>query len=135
MIRDSNSLVLASMSKLLPQQYTPLEIEALAASSAIEFTTKLGFNRAILETDSQVLSNALRNNSTYLSSFGLLIEDIKCNASMFNQLLYSHVKRKGNIVAHHLARHSISIFDFSVWVETVPPPFVSLALIDIAGFS
>ena len=81
-----------------------------------------------------MLSNALRNNSTYLSSFGLLIEDIKCNASLFNQLLYSHVKREGNIVAHHLARHSISISDFSVWMETVPPPFISLVLADIAGF-
>ena len=60
------------MSKLLPQQYTPMEIEALAASSALEFAAELGFNREILETNSQVLSNALRNNSTYLSSFGLL---------------------------------------------------------------
>ena len=53
------------MSKLLPQQYTPMEIEALAASSALEFAAELGFNREILETNSQVLSNALRNNSTY----------------------------------------------------------------------
>ena len=72
MIRDNNGLVLASMSKLLPQQYTPMEIEALAASAALEFAAELGFNREILETNSQVLSNALRNNSTYLSSFGLL---------------------------------------------------------------
>ena len=126
---------MASMSKLLPQQYTPMEIEALAASTTLEFVAKLGFSRAILETDSLVLSNALRNNGPYLSSFGLLIEDIRCNASLFNQLLYSHVKRSGNKVAHNLARHSISISDFSVWMETVPPPFVSLVLTDIAGFS
>ncbi|KAL4600491.1 hypothetical protein ACB092_11G202400 [Castanea dentata] len=82
-----------------------------------------------------VLSNALRNNSTYLSSFGLLIEDIKCNASFFNQSLYSHIKRESNMVAHNLARHSISISDFLVWMEIVLPPFVSLVLADIAGFS
>ena len=57
-IQDSNGLVLASMSKLLPKQYTPMEIEALTASSALEFAAKLGFNQAILEIDSQVLSNA-----------------------------------------------------------------------------
>ena len=67
-----------------------------------------------------------------MSSFGLLIEDIKCNASLFNQLLYSHVKREGNRAAHNLMRHSISILDFSVWMEAVPPPFVSLVL--AAGF-
>lgn len=126
---------MASMSKLLPQQYTSMEIEALADSSALEFAAELGFSQAVLETDSQVLSNALRNNSTYLSSFGLLIEGIKCNASLFNQLLYSYVKREGNMVVHNLARHFISISDFSVWMETVQPPFVSLVLADIAGFS
>ena len=134
-IRDSNGFVLASMSKLLPKQYTPMEIEALATSSALEFAAELGFNRAILETDSQVLPNALRNNITYLSSFGLLIEDIKCNASLFNQLLCSHVKREGNIVAHNLVKHFISIYDFSMWIETVSPLFISLVLADIARFS
>ena len=132
MIRDNNGLVLASMSKLLPQQYTPMEIEALAASSALEFAAELGFNREILETNSQVLSNALRNNITYLSFFWFINRGYqKCNASLFNQLLYSHVKREGNIVVHNLVRHSISISNFSVWMETVPPPFISLVLVDI----
>lgn len=126
---------MASMSKLLPQQYTSMEIEALADSSALEFAAELGFSQAVSETDSQVLSNALRNNSTYLSSFGLLIEDIKCNASLFNQLLYSYVKREGNMVVHNLVRYFISISDFSVLMKTVLPPFVSLVLADIAGFS
>ena len=134
-IWDNNSLVMASMSKLLPQQYTPLEIETLAASSALEFVAELGFKQVILETDSQVLSNALRHNSPYLSPLGLLIDDIKCNASFFNQLLYSHVKREGNKVAHSLARYSICIFDFSIWIETVLPPFVSLLLADMTSFS
>nr|XP_023896770.1 uncharacterized protein LOC112008672 [Quercus suber] len=133
-IRDSNGLVMASMSKLLPQQYTPLEIETMVASSALEFAVELGFSQAILEMDSQVLTNALRHNSPYLSSLGLLIDDIRCNARCFNKLLYSHAKRKGNKVAHNLARHSICISDFMVWMETVPPPFVSLVLADIAGF-
>ena len=60
-----------------------------------------------------------------------LIEDIKCNVNLFNQLLYSHVKREGNIVAHNLVRHSISISNFAVWMETIPPPFISLVLVDI----
>ena len=107
----------------------------MATSSALEFAAVLGFSQAILGTDPQVLSNALRNNSTYLSSFGLLIEDIKCNASLFNQLLYSQVKRQGNMIVHNLARHSISISEFLVWMETVPAPFVSFVLVDIAGFS
>ena len=93
-IRDNNGLVMASMSKLLPQQYTSLEIETLAASSALEFAAKLGFRQVTLETDSQVLSNALRHNSPYLFPLGLLIDDIICNASLFNQLLLLSCKER-----------------------------------------
>ena len=81
-----------------------------------------------------MLANALRNNNPYLSSNGLLMEDIRYNASLFNQLLYSNVKREDNKVANNLARHSICIYDFSVWMETVPPPFVSFILAEIVGF-
>ena len=81
-----------------------------------------------------MLANALRNNNPYLSSNGLLMEDIRYNASLFNQLLYSNVKREGNKVANNLARHSICIYDFSVWMEIVPPPFISLILAEIVGF-
>ena len=51
-IQDNNGLGMASMSKLLPQLYTPMEIEALATSTALEFASELGFGLAILETDS-----------------------------------------------------------------------------------
>ena len=110
----NNGMVLASMSKQLPQIHMTLEIEALAASTTLAFASNLGFDRSVLETDSLVLAMALINNSSYLSSDGLLIEDIRLNASFFNQILYSHVKREGNKVAHKFARHSLCISDFSV---------------------
>nr|XP_023886589.1 uncharacterized protein LOC111998731 [Quercus suber] len=58
-IRNNNGLVMASMSKLLPQQYTPLKIEALAASTALEFATELGFSRAVLKIGIRILSISL----------------------------------------------------------------------------
>ena len=42
-IRDRNRMVLASMAKQIPQLYTALEIEAMAASSALSFASQLGF--------------------------------------------------------------------------------------------
>ena len=53
----------------------------------------------------------------------------------FIQLLYSHVKREGNKVAHKLARHALCISDFSLWMEDVPSLLLSVVLNDIAGFS
>ena len=82
-----------------------------------------------------VLATALIKNSTYLSIDGLLMEDIRFNASFFNQLLYSNVKREGNKVAHKLARHAFCILDFLVWMEDVPPPIRSVVQDDIVGFS
>ena len=95
-IRDDNSMVLASMSKQLPQLYLALEVEAMAASTTLSLASQLGFHWAILESDSVTLAMALRNNSTFLSPDGLLMEDIKFHASSFIQLRYSHVKREGN---------------------------------------
>ena len=114
-IREDNGMVLASMSKQLPQLYSALEVEAMAASTALSFASQLGFHWAILESDSLTLATALRNNSTFLSPNGLLMEDIKFHASFFIQLLYSHVKREGNKVAHKLARHALCISDFSIF--------------------
>ena len=107
----------------------------MAASTALSFASLMGFHHAILESDSLVLAMALISNSTYLSSDGLQMEDIKFHASFFIQLLYSHVKRKGNKVAHKLARHALCISDFSGWMKDVPPPLLSVVLDDIVGFS
>ena len=134
-IQDDSGMVLASMSKQIPQLYSALEVEAIAASTALSFASQLGFHQAILELDSLMLTTALQNNRTFLSPEGLLMEDIKFHASSFIQLRYSHVKREGNNVAHNLARHALCISEFSVWMEDVPPPLLPVVLRNIAGFS
>ena len=86
----------------------------MAVSTALSFASQLGFHQAILESDSLTLATALRNNSTFLSPDGLLMEDIKFHASSFIQLRYSHVKREGNKVVHKLTRHTLCILNFSM---------------------
>ena len=133
-IRDENGLVLASLSKQFPQLYTALEVEAMAAATALSFAVQLGFHSGTLESDSLLLVSALVDNHNYLSSVGLLLDDIRFYASSFNQLLYSHVKRDGNKVAHRLAKHALCISDFLVWMEDVPPPIRSVVQDDMDGF-
>ena len=74
---------MGSLSKQLPQAYTPLEIEAMIASTILQFALDMGFTRVVLESNSQVLVNALCNDTIFLSSNGLLIEDIRLNARFF----------------------------------------------------
>ena len=127
-------MVLASMAKQIPQLYTALEVEAMAAATMLSFATQLGFHRGILESDSLVLVSAMIKNSTYLSTDGLLLDDIRFYTSFFNQLLYSHVKREGNKTAHKLAKHALCISNFFVWMEDVPPPIRLVVQDDIDGF-
>ena len=54
-IHDKKGLVIASMATWVPQKLRPIEIEALAASKALEFARELGIADAVLEADSQVV--------------------------------------------------------------------------------
>ena len=90
-------------------------IEALAALKALSFAFELGFRSAILEGVSLGLIQALKSKERSLSPTGLLIEDVKMISNNFVKLLYSHIKRNGNKVAHSLAKNALYIPDFQVW--------------------
>ena len=107
----------------------------MIASTILQFALDMGFTRVVLESNSQVLVNALCNDTIFLSSNGLLIEDIRFNARFFNQLHYSHVKKEINKVAHNLAQHTLCISNFVVWMKNVPLPLLPVVLADIARFS
>ena len=47
-VRDENGLVLGSCSKRLPQAYSVMETEAMAAATALVFASELGVRQAIL---------------------------------------------------------------------------------------
>ena len=48
-------------------------------------------------------------------------------ARFFGKLHYSHVKREGNMVVYVLACFALTVLDYSVWMEDVPPQFHSCA--------
>ena len=110
-IRDNNGAVLASCSEKIHQAYKPDEVEALAALKAVTFAHELGFRNVILEGDSLGLIKALKSIEGSLSPTSLLIDDVKRVAINFERLLYSHVKRNGNRVAHSLAKNALRIPD------------------------
>ena len=52
-------------------------------------------------------------------------------ASSFERLVYSHVKRNGNKVAHSLAKNALCIPDSQVWMENVPSHITSILDLDV----
>lgn len=61
-----------------------------------------------------VLIKALADENISLASFGLSVDDVKELSLGFTQLLYTHTKGEGNVVAHSPARYAIDILDFLV---------------------
>ena len=108
-----------SFSQKIPRAYKAEEIEALAALNALSFAFELGFHSTILKGDSLGLTQALKAEKHSLSSTGLLTENVKMFANSFVRLLYSHIKRNDNGVAHSLAKNALCIPDFLVWMEDV----------------
>ena len=73
---------------------------------------------------SEIAMNVLNADSQSLESFGLLSHDVKCFASLFHCIRFSHVRREGllysqikrndNRVAHSLAKYALCIPNFQV---------------------
>ena len=82
-IRDSQGLVLASMSQVIPLSLTVMEFETLAAAKALEFASDLSLGKVILEGDFETVINSLNDNSPSLAPFGLLIQEVKNYANLF----------------------------------------------------
>ena len=68
-----------------------------------------------------------------LASLSPLIQDAKVFSRSFTQLLYSHIRREGNNIAHSLARHSINISDWAMCIEDVSPLFYFVLHTNIAS--
>ena len=134
-LRNSEGEAMVSLTERAMLPFTAIEVEALAARRALLLALEIGFDRVILEGDSQVLITALQNNSYSLSHFGHLVQDIQYLASCFSEIHYSHVRRHCNTVAHALARRANSVSHYQVWMEDVPPDITSVLEADFPGLA
>ena len=68
---------------------------------------------------SQLILQAYTPNEieTMLSYYGSLLDDVHQCSCFFNQLRYSHVKRKYNRVTNSLIKYIAHILDLVVWME------------------
>ena len=130
-IQDSEGVVLASCAEKLNQPFKAEDMEALAALKALSFAHELGFQNIVLEGDALNLIQALKAQEQNLLPWGLLVEDVKEYGKKFRRVLYSHVKRNGNSVAHNLAKYALRISDFQVWMEYVPSHIVQFLQLDV----
>ena len=122
------------MTQLAPLPTTVAQVEALAARRAMEFALELGFNRVILEGDSEVICRELQDQSPSLALHGHILQDVKYLAGAFQSVKFSQTRRQGNNVAHALARRAIKESNLTVWMEDVPPDIYHFVLADLANY-
>ena len=108
------------------------KLEAKAFESGLEFAKDMRIQDFVLEGDSLNIIHALSGNSHAASTIAALIYGMQVTSFEFQNVLFSHVRRNGNIPAHQLAKHAFGIFDFSVWIEESPYFLVQALLHDIS---
>ena len=129
-VRDSHGNAIASLSEQAPLPFAPVIVEAMAAARAMTFAQELGITEFILEGDSEVVINTLRNTEASLSTFGHILESAKSTLVTGNCIAFSHIRRSGNRVAHNLAKHARHVRGLSVWVEDIPPHLYDVLFAD-----
>ena len=110
---------MASLPQPIPLPLIVLETETITAARALEFALELGLNSIILEGDYEIHMKSLMEDSLSIASSGLLIQDVEVIVESFQCIMFSHVRREGNKVAHNLTRHLRHVIGFSIWMEDI----------------
>ena len=105
-----------------------MEAEAKAYELGILFARDMGFHEIALEGDSVMVSNAIAGISLPPSSIASVVCGISSLLSAFHSFSISHVGRKGNQVAHLLAKHAQGVEQFVTWIKE-SPCFLEYALL------
>ncbi|KAL2933158.1 hypothetical protein RDABS01_016277 [Bienertia sinuspersici] len=103
-MRDREEDVMASTCKQILGEYEVEVAEALAARHALQIALEIGLTKIILEVDNLKLCQYLKKDKKEPTTLGKIVQDIKVLPSQCTDISFSHVKREGNKVAHHLAK-------------------------------
>ncbi|XP_065638086.1 uncharacterized protein LOC136071113 [Quercus suber] len=130
-IRDSSGAIIGALSQKIALPHSVELAEALAARRAVVFAQELSIANVLVEGDCLKVVSALRDPAGCHTLYGHIVEDTHCLASQFQSYGFSHVRRRGNLLAHALARRAVSSADFDVWVEELPVELESIFQTDL----
>ncbi|KAF3974550.1 hypothetical protein CMV_002121 [Castanea mollissima] len=106
------------------------DVEAIACRKVISFALELGVEKVVSEGDSETIIQALNSDSSCLSTFGHIVEDVRALALNFASFCFSHVKRQGNVVVDKLAKLAKYSPCPSYWSDCIPCDVQNLVATD-----
>ncbi|KAK9290017.1 hypothetical protein L1049_008180 [Liquidambar formosana] len=101
-VRDVEGQPIAAASKQMDGVFPPTQVEAMAMHFAMDFVADLGLKVVIMEGDNLDVVNSINSGENDHSLVGLIIEDIQCKVNLFESVVFSHIGRIGNSMAHGL---------------------------------
>ena len=107
-IRNSLGSMICSFAQWIPLPSSMDIVEALACKRVIQLAKEICIFEAIFEGDSEVVVKALQAQRTSSPNFELILRDTLLLVSDLRNVLFSHVKRTSNSVAHYLAKSAKS---------------------------
>ena len=112
-VRDLVGLIIAALSQRLRLPGSVDVMEALAACRAIRFAWELNLHHVMIEGDSLRVIQAIIDTRPVQTLYGHIIDEIRLLSSLFT-CSFLHVNRKGNMLAHALARRAVLSTDTEV---------------------
>jgi ribonuclease HI len=122
-IRDANGEPMGAGAGSIPQANDALQTEAIACLTGLQWAQSWGITRLQVETDSQLLLQAIKGESQNLAVNGHLFREIKYLANMyFNYFDVCYCPRTCNNVADVLASFGVNLGSDSpvIWLEEMP---------------
>ena len=105
-IRDSQGPAMAALAQNVQLASLVVEMEALAATRAVELAVEIGLDRIIFEGDNSIVIRGLTDQVPNFAPLDFLINEANELANQLTHVKFQHVGREGNSVAHNLARHA-----------------------------
>ncbi|PON69334.1 Ribonuclease H-like domain containing protein [Trema orientale] len=129
-IRNHQGEVLGALANKLDGTMSVVEAEAVALLRILKWAKDVGVPIDAIEIDALSMLTLYSDRECCLSQLKGLLLDINILLSSFLGVSLVHVRREANNAAHGLARFSLRINEELVWLDSIPPPIVSVVLME-----
>lgn len=118
-VRDNQGASIAAATWRIKGGSDAMEAETTALMYAVTFAKELCLRRVCMESDCESLIKEMKNSHNHRTVWGKCIRRIRSSLSQFEEVVFSHIRRENNQVAHVLAR-LVHRFRNNYWIEDVP---------------
>lgn len=130
-VRDWRGAALRALSTPIMLSLSVADMEALMCLRTVQFAAELDLHSVIYEGDSATIISVVSQGSSSLSSFGNIIDDVRCLLPSFSSVKFIHVHHSSNLVANALAKKASTNVGCQVWRDAMPLDIVALIDFDV----